>query len=223
MKLMIPMLAALVALPTVAHAKPIEDTQGWATISATGPIAGDFVFQVEGQSRIIDNVGRYGQTQLRGAAGVKVDPNLTLFVGYVHQDTKRAGARDGIEDRLYQQASLKLGNALGGSLATRIRLEQRFIRGASGTSLRYRQQVRYQKPFHKDGPALIVASEIFFTLNSITGGPRGGFDQLRGLVGVFVPVSKAVSIEAGYQAVYVNGTPRDRLNHTFPIVLAIKL
>ena len=207
----------------MAYAKPIEDTQLWSTVSVNGPIVGDLVFHVEGQSRIVDGVGRYGQTQVRIAAGVKVDPNLIIYLGYVHQDTKRAGARDGIEDRIYQQVSWKLGKMLGGSLATRVRQEQRFIRGATGTAVRYRQQMRYQKPFKKDGPTLIVAGEIFFNLNTVTGGPRGGFDQLRGLVGVSFPLSKAVAIEAGYQPVYVNGTTRDRNNHTFPLVLAIKL
>jgi Protein of unknown function (DUF2490) len=218
------LIAAIVgALPTAAASKPVEDVQLWSSLIVTGTVVGDIVYQGEVQSRIVDNISRYGQTQVRGAVGVKANDDVTLFIGYARFDIDNAGTRDGAENRLYQQASVRLGDVLGGTLATRIRLEERWIRGVSGTSWRYRQQLRYQRPFRKDGPALIVASEIFFTLNSKVGGPRGGFDQVRGLVGVSVPVSKAVSIDAGYQPIYMRANGRDRLNHTVPIVLSVKL
>jgi Protein of unknown function (DUF2490) len=213
----------MVTLPALAAAKPVEDTQLWTVITVTGPVKGNVVFAVEAQGRFVDKASRHGQTLFRGSIGVKVRPNLTLSLGLAHTEIFQTGTPDLVENRSFQQVAWTIGPVLDGTLSTRIRLEERWFKGFNDVGVRYRQTLRLQAPLTKNGVALITQAEIFFNLNDTDSGARAGFDQLRGLVGVSLPISKRVSLEASYQPIYVNGVVRDRLNHTFPVTLAIKL
>jgi hypothetical protein len=105
-------------------------------------------------------------------------------------------------------------------VSTRIRLGQRFVRPGRNVGWRYRQLVRVQIPLRQAGPAIVVQAEPFFALNSTDWGARAGFDQVRTMIGVNVPIAKSFTIESGYQLQYVRGAASDRLNHIVPITLS---
>ncbi|MFM9851508.1 MAG: DUF2490 domain-containing protein [Sphingomonadaceae bacterium] len=214
---------ALALIPVTAHARPVEDTQLWTVLNVSGPIKGNIVFAADGRFQIVDGVSRRGQTLIRGSIGVKVRPNLTLSAGYVYSEIDRVGAPNSKENRAFQQVSWTIGPALGGTLSSRTRLEERWFVGFPDTGWRLRQQLRLLAPLSKTGASLILQSELFIHLNSIAAGPRAGFDQLRTLVGLSLPVTKKVVIEVGYQPIYIKGATTDRLNHTIPVTLVIKL
>jgi hypothetical protein len=216
------LVAGTLCLPSIANAKPIEDTQLWTVITASGPLKGDVVFALEAQGRFVDGLSRHGQTLFRGSIGVKTKPNLTLSLGYAHTEIFRTATPDLVENRSFQQVAWIIGPALGGTLSTRARMEQRWFKGFKDIGWRYRQTLRLQMPVSQKGLAIFTQSEIFFNLNGTDAGARAGVDQVRGLVGLSLPLRQNVSLDVGYQPIYINGVTRDRLNHTIPLTLAVK-
>lgn len=214
---------AVVALfaPTAAMADPMQDFQLWTTITASGSIKGDLVGQIEAIVRLGDDLKRVRQTLTRGTIGYRVTPDFTLSLGFGHITGYRAGLRDNAEERIYQQLNWRIGQIGRGTLSTRVRLEQRFVRPGRDVGWRYRQTLRYQLPLKSSEASLIVQAEPFVAFNATDWGARAGFDQVRGLVGVAVPLSKRATIETGYQAQYIRSAGTDRLNHIVPVTLAI--
>ncbi len=209
----------LLLVPAIAQADPVEDLQLWTSIIASGSIAGDLVGQVEASARLGDDLKRVRQTLTRGSIGYKITPDLTLSLGFGHITGYRAGLRDNVEERIYQQANWRIASLGRGALSTRVRLEQRFVRPGRDVGWRYRQTLRYQVPLARGKNSLIVQAEPFIAINSTDWGGRAGFDQVRGLIGVAVPLSKWMTLEAGYQAQYVRSVGADRLNHIVPVTL----
>jgi hypothetical protein len=210
--------AALVS--TGAAANTVDDVQVWTTLSASGSIKGDLVGQIDLNARTSIDPGRVLQTLARSTIGYRVTPSLTLSLGYGHITGFRLNQRDLAEERLYQQLQVTLGNLGNATVSTRVRLEQRFVRPGHDVGWRYRQLLRAQMPLRHAGPALVVQVEPFFALNSTDWGARAGFDHVRTMVGVNVPLAKALTVESGYQLQYVRGVASDRLNHVVPITLS---
>lgn len=216
-------LAVALATPAMASAGPIEDVQLWNIINVSGNITDTIVFAADGQIRLVDNVGRVGQTVMRGSIGVKATKKLTVSLGYARQVTDRVTGRATRENRIFQQLGLNLGTALGGQLTARTRFEQRFIERTNDVGLRFRQQLKLAIPVTKNKTSITLSAEVLYNLNSTDAGARAGIDQIRPLIGVSIPLNKKVSVEAAYQPIFVNGATRDRLNHTIPLTLVIKL
>lgn len=212
----------VLAMPGAVAANTVEDLQLWTVLSASGSIKGDLVGQIDLNARVSANQERVLQTLARGTVGYRVSPAVTLSIGYGHITGYRPGQRDNAEERLYPQVQWTVGKVAGGTLSTRARLEFRFVRPGSDTGLRYRQQLRWQRSLEKDGPSLVVQAEPFFALNRTDWGARPGFDQIRLMTGVAVPLSKRLTLETGYQVQYVRGATADRLNHVVPLTLAMR-
>ncbi len=215
-------LGVALAAPTVVSAGPIEDVQLWNIINVSGSITDTIVFAADGQIRLVNNVSRVGPTLVRGSIGVKATKDLTLSLGYAHQVIDRVTGPATIENRIFQQLGLNLGNALGGQLTARTRFEQRFTRRTNDVGLRFRQQLKLVIPVAKSETSIIVSGEVLYNLNSTDAGARAGIDQIRPLIGISIPFNKKVSVEAAYQPIFVNGATRDLLNHTIPLTLVVK-
>ena len=213
------LMIATVLVTTGAAASTVEDAQIWTTVSASGSIKGDLVAQIELNARTSARQERVVQSLMRGTIGYRVTPTVTLSLGYGHITNYRPGLRDLAEDRVYQQAQWTIGSIGKGTLSTRARLEQRFVRPGVDIGWRYRQLLRYQVPIIKAGPSAVVQAEPFFALNSTDWGARAGFDQVRAFAGVNIPLGKALTIESGYQLQYVRGSAFDRVNHIVPVTL----
>jgi hypothetical protein len=214
--------AIMLTVSPSAQARPVEDVQLWNIINVGGKIKGDIVFAGDVQGRLTNNLGRYSQTLARGAIGVKISPKVTLYAGYTYTEIERPNARNSVEHRPHQQISWTIGAALGGTLTSRTRLEERWFRGSQDVGFRLRQQLRLTVPFKKDDVAVFAASEVLFHLNSTDWGARAGFDQLRTSIGLSLPLNKSVAVEAAYQPIYIKGNVVDRLNHTIPVTLVVK-
>jgi hypothetical protein len=73
----------------------------------------------------------------------------------------------------------------------------------SDTGLRFRQQAQLAVPLRDDDLTLMLAVEPFFNLRNTDWGASSGFDQSRFYVGIRMPMTEKVSLEAGYLNLYM--------------------
>ena len=83
-----PSLAVALSLATLAvpaQAATSEDEQLWVNLTAMGSIKDELVYFAEIQPRVGDGVSRIDQALFRGALGVKLSRDITLYpVSYTH-------------------------------------------------------------------------------------------------------------------------------------------
>lgn len=205
--------ALLLAAQAPAQAAE-TDEQIWLAQFSTFSVGNNWLVFTEAQARQTDGAERLGQIILRPAVGYQVSDTVSVFAGYAWVRTQPKGRAANTEHRAYQQLSLRLTGGPGKvTVASRTRLEQRFIVGRSDMGWRMRNLVRLDVPLGK-GYSAIVSGEPFVNLDTTTWGQRAGFDQMRGFAGVGIPVARGVALEVGYAGQYVNrfGVP-DRMNH----------
>ena len=191
-----------------------EDEQIWLAQFSTFSVGNKWLVFTELQARQTDGAERLGQVIVRPAVGYQVSDAVSVFAGYAWVRTEPKGRAASTEHRAYQQLSVRLTGGPGKvTVASRTRLEQRFIVGRSDMGWRMRNLVRLDVPLGK-GYSAIVSGEPFVNLDTTTWGQRAGFDQMRGFAGVGIPVARGVALEVGYAGQYVNrfGLP-DRMNH----------
>ncbi|PZU61191.1 MAG: DUF2490 domain-containing protein [Sphingobium sp.] len=214
--------ATPVIVPAAASAQTRHDEQAWVNLTSMGSLSGDLVYFLEVQPRMGDGVSRLDQLLLRGAAGVKLSPAVTLYQGYAHVVVPVDGGRDVNEERSFQQLSWTIGKGLGGEWSSRTRLEQRWRSDGDDMGWRLREMLRYETPLKPgtQGPSALLYSELFVALNDTDWGARGGFDQIRNFVGLEIPVGGASTIEAGYLNQYIDQSGgRGRMNHVASLTL----
>lgn len=215
-----PLLFATLALLASAPAFATdEDHQAWGAATATINANDRLVIWLEGQVRASDDASRVGQTLIRPAIGIKLDPQTTAFVGYAYVFTDPEGPAESREHRLWQQLSFRIaGDGQGLTVTGRTRLEQRWMENGSGTGLRLRQQVRATAPL--SGKVRAVAwTEPFINLNSTSWGQRYGIDRWRNFAGVSVPLSSNLTLEPGYLNQYVVRRGTDAMQHIASVTL----
>src|SRR5207244_258541 len=99
-----------------------------------------------------------------------------------------------------EQISMSFGKLWLGTLSGRLRVEERFRRGADGVGLRARTQLKYNLPLakKKGATALVLTHESFWEVNDTRWGQQSGLRRMRNLVGLDVPVSKKVRAQVAY-------------------------
>ena len=215
-------LAAL-ALPAGAHAAT-EDFQTWNAVNFSTHIAQNVPVTLELSGRMVDDSGRLGVVIFRPAIGYKISDAVTVFVGYTHQKTINDGRADVDENRIHQQVNWRIGKIGKATVASRTRIEQRWVAGARDMGWRVRERLQLQVPLKSKGANFVVSNELLFALNTTDWGARAGFDQMRNFVGVNFPLSKVVTLETGYQNRYQERRgAADRMDHIIPLTLNIKL
>ena len=129
-----------------------------------------------------------------------------------------------MEHRFRQQVNFekyKLGNV---ALSGRIRTEQRWREGFSGTGWRVRPYVKAALPIADKGKTqLVLTNEAFINLNTTRFQKTNGWDRTRSFIGVNKAISSKVNIEAGYmlQHGYVRNGP-DTNDHVLSVSLTGK-
>ncbi|WP_428408617.1 DUF2490 domain-containing protein [Hyphococcus sp.] len=193
--------AFVFALSVVQSAAAEDDFQIWAALSASGPARHDsrLLLSLDGNMRWRDNASDLNFFIIRPGAGWKLNGDVSLWAGYAYSVAKQPEAQDTKEHRLWQQASYQLGEALGGALSGRTRLEQRFFSTGDDTGWRLRQQVRYVRPLSGPPLSLVLSEEIFFALNSTDWGASAGYDQSRTFFGLGIRAAESLKIETGYR------------------------
>ena len=152
------------------------------------------------------------------AAGYQFDSSNSLMLGYVYQYSQAPYAKKSTnENRIFQQYQNVLDFKESGKLTNRTRYEQRWVTYSDQMAQRLRHQVKYQYPFNKQW-GFVISDEIFLNINSVSWGPKAGFDQNRIFVGPVYNIDDRQRVEFGYMNNYVNKDLKSDLdNHVMVI------
>jgi hypothetical protein len=185
-------------LPLFLAAPVQADEQVWLAGIAQGPISGKLITWIEVLPRFTDGGDRLGQTILRPALGVQLNPAATLLLGYAFIENNPDGLPSRREHRIWQQAQVRLAGTPGKAvLVSRTRLEQRFLEGADEDGWRLRQFLRGQY-WLSERWSLIGVSEAFVGLGATSWGQRSGLEQVRTFAAVGHAITPRITLEAGY-------------------------
>lgn len=202
--------ALLAAVPATANAAT-SDQQVWSVWSATAKLSPKWRLQDELTFRFSDN--RHGLYEIENnlLAGYKLTDKVTLWAGYTFNPLFNRGEQTDTENRAREQITIDNFATLGrAKLSARLRFEQRWRDHVSGTGLRLRPYAKASLPLGaKSKTALVLWHESFVNLNTTGFQKARGYDRMRNFVGINTPLSKAVTIEAGYlnQYGFVRGGP----------------
>ncbi len=167
---------------------------------------------LEGQLRLQSREGQsaFERSLLWAGLGYAVTPKTTLFAG--HGWTPNYNPEFINEQRSFQQV-LHIEKVRGGLLFLRGRLEERFIPDASAPLVWTRGMVQYQRDFtQKHKMFWIVRNEVIFNANTISKANQQGLSQILAYAGIGRHLSKHLSAEIGYMALYLNSR-NDSLEH----------
>jgi len=198
---------------------PRHDEQLWLQVNTNVPLADRVRVTLEQIARFSDRQGGTYQTELGALLGFRATKNIELGFGY-----RRVGAHNGNtgadEDRIRQQVVGTFG-----PVTTRFRLDERFHPRGSAVGFRIRPLIRYNHRVGAKGVALFASHESFFLPNSTSWGQRSGYERMRNIVGVTLPVGRAVTTDVGYLNQYRLG--RDgaeaQMDHALNVQLTINL
>lgn len=205
-------LLLLLASGASAQEQVVQETQAWFGAFSSGPLMGPLLGWFDLHARFTPDK-QQATYLVRPGLGVRVRPDMVLWLGYLWVPTVTDGAITLDEHRVWQQWTWDLALASGVRFQLRTRLEERFAKGDFG--LRLRQFGRAQSPRLGGGPLWLTAwDELFIALNDTTFGQRAGFDQNRLFVGVAWALSQQVRVEGGYFNQFVHGAaPPDAMRH----------
>lgn len=210
--------AIVTAVAAPARAQQ-QDGQVWLQVNTVVPLADDVRLTLEQIARTSDRQGGVYQTEFGGLLALRIARNVEVGVGYRAVGAhNRSTAAD--EDRLRQQIV-----ATFGPLTTRLRVDERFSEGGAETGFRVRPLVRYNHRLNPRGLALFVSHESFFLPNSTPWGQRRGYERMRNIVGVTLPIGRELSADVGYLNQYrlARGGARAQMDHALSVQLTINL
>lgn len=189
-------LAASLSSPALAR----DDRQLWTTANANVKINDRWKISQEITARFSDN--RNGLYEIEGVTmlGYKLNGVMTVAAGYVHNPQYSEGHFKVLEQRAREQVSFDNFAQIGrGKLSARVRLEQRWRDNAAGTAWRMRPYLKFSLPLRPGGKtALVLSNETFINLKNTTFQKTNGVDRMRNLIAISTPISKTLSLEAGY-------------------------
>ena len=179
----------LAAMP--AHAQS-EDEQVWLQINTNLPVTEDVRLTLEQIGRFGDAAGGLFHTEFGGIVGYRVSDAVEFGVGYRHVGAHNGNQADD-ESRLRQHIM-----ATFGPVTTRLRLDERFHPDGDEIGFRIRPLIRYNHPLGGRGVALFASHESFYLPNSTRWGQRRGYERMRNILGVVLPLTRRVSADIGY-------------------------
>lgn len=174
-----------------------DDTQAWGSLGVQAGLGGPLVASAEATFRTSDARGFY-EIEQSVLLGFKVDRHVTAWIGYVHTPGYSHGDFTGMEHRFRQQVTFDNVARIGPFKAGgRLRLEQRWREGASGTGWRLRPQIKLSWPF-AGKTALNLTHESFINLGKTSFQKVDGHERMRNAVSISTPLTRQVKIEVGY-------------------------
>lgn len=197
---------ALMAALTISGATPAcanNDTQYWQTLNVTVALPNNFKVNNETVLRSGDANG-FSEFENNFMVGKKLGKVVTVWLGYTFDPFYTRGAFRVREQRFRQQVSFDNFASIGKvKLSGRLRLEQRWRGGQTGTAWRLRPQAKATVPI-AGKVTLSVSNELFFDLNNTTFQRVDGIERMRNAAFITVPLNKHVNFEVGYlnQQVY---------------------
>lgn len=209
-------LTALSALPAYAQQ---QDAQLWTQINTNVPLTDGVRVTLEQIARFSDRQDGLYQTEFGALLGIRAAKGIELGVGY-----RKVGAHNGNtgadEDRIRQQVVGTFGG-----FTTRFRVDERFNPRGSEIGFRVRPLLRYNQRLGTGKWALFVSHESFFLPNSTRWGQRSGYERMRNIVGVVVPIGKLMTADVGYLNQFRPGRSdaRAQMDHALNLQLTINL
>ena len=188
---------ALVAALGAAAPAMASDTQYWQTLNVGVALPDNFKISNETVLRSSDAKGFY-EVENNFMVGKKVNKVVTLWLGYTFDPQYNHGTFRLREHRFRQQVNFD-GFAVIGKvkLSGRVRLEERWREGQTGTAWRLRPQIKASVPI-AGKVTLSASSEPFFNLNNTGFQTVDGLERMRNAIYITVPLSKKFSIDFGY-------------------------
>jgi hypothetical protein len=209
-------IAAAFSAPALAQQ---EDEQLWLQVNTNLPLSEKVRITLEQIARFSDRQDGLYQTEIGGLLGFRIAKGVELGFGY-----RRVEAHNGNtaadEDRLRQQI---VGNF--GPVTMRLRVDERFHPAGKEIGFRIRPLLRYNYRLKPNGLTLFASHESFILPNSTRWGQRAGYERMRNIVGVAVPLGKRVVADIGYLNQFRpgrSGAP-DQMDHALNIQLTINL
>lgn len=209
-------LTVLSALPAAAQQ---QDAQLWTQINTNVPLTDGVRVTLEQIARFSDRQDGLYQTEFGALLGIKAAKGIELGVGY-----RKVGAHNGNtgadEDRIRQQVVGTFGG-----FTTRFRVDERFNPRGSEIGFRVRPLLRYNQRLGTGKWALFVSHESFLLPNSTRWGQRSGYERMRNIVGVVVPIGKLMTADVGYLNQFRpgRGDARAQMDHALNLQLTINL
>lgn len=196
-RIALPLGALLLGTPAVAHA---DDFQQWVQAGAKVDLTDRLILSDEIVARFSDDRGGLYEVENSLLLGYKIGKKAALWTGYVHNPNYNAGNFTVMEHRIRSQITVddfaRIGTA---SLSGRLRLEQRWRDGITGTGWRTRPYLKLSLPLgDKSAPTLNITEEAFINLNNTAFQGKDGLERLRTAASISFPVAKAIKIEGGY-------------------------
>lgn len=210
---------ALILLAATPVRAQQEDEQLWLQVNTNVPIAKRVRLTLEQIARFGDRPDGLNQTEFGGILGWRVADGVELGFGY-----RKVGAHNGNaaanEDRLRQHVV-----ATFGPVVTRLRVDERFHPGGDEIGFRIRPLVRYNHRLDARGFALFVSHEGFYLPNGTRWGQRRGYERMRNIVGIAVPLGGQVNADIGYLNQYrpSRGGSRAQMDHALNVQLTINV
>jgi hypothetical protein len=199
------------------HAQTVTDERVWFSLPVQGHIGSDespWRWSMETILRSRDGLNDLDTVTVRPSVIYTLSPRASVGGGYATATSLPAVGPNLTEHRLFGQFSWTQPSAAG-SFNFRTRVEDRFIETNDGPIGRFRQQVRFSRPFHRGGRLAIVGSdEISIHLNDRSRLAKG-VEQNRVFAGISHSITPSVRLEVGYMNQYYPGHrgARDRMNH----------
>lgn len=173
------------------------------------------------QPRWLDDGGRYDTTLVRPGLGWALSDRVTAWAGYAYVEVDPPGRGPFVENRSWQQLTWNVP-VEGFTLATRTRLEQRFVDDRGETGWRLRQFVKATLPVSPGGDWFLSAyDEVFHDLGDTRWGQRQGLRQNRAFAGLGwrFDAERGASLEVGYLNQWLDPRGTDVMNHILSINL----
>jgi Protein of unknown function (DUF2490) len=206
----------LFATPAFAQA---EDEQLWLQVNTNVPVSDGVRVTVEQIARFSDRQDGLYQTEFGGLLAVRIAKGVDLGIGYRRVDTFNGNTAPG-ENRLRQQITFNRG-----AISARLRVDERFNPLGREVGIRIRPLLRYSFKLADKMPKLFVSNESFFLPNNTTWGQRAGFERMRNMAGVTLPIGRALSLDVAYlnQYRFGRGGSRPQMDHALNLQLTINL
>ncbi len=212
--------AALLLLAGVAPARAQqEDRQAWEQLNVIVPVTERVRVTLEQIARTSDRQEGIYTTEYGALLGWQIAKGVEFGIGYRRVGFHSANlAAD--EDRVRQQVVFNRGRVAG-----RFRIDERFSTVGSGIGVRIRPLLRYNLPLGRPRLALFASHESFLLPNSPRWGQRAGYERMRNLLGVAVPLGKALNADIGYLNQYRFGGAgaRSQMDHALSVQLTLNL
>lgn len=229
---LLPLVAALYSPATWAD--NTDNVSGtWDSLTLSGnlgslsPSLSKFSWLVMNQTRTRDDSNQQGmrvsENLLFSQLGYNIDPNFSVWLGYVHDWIHPLDKTSYQESRPYQDVLWKYSIS-DLKLTARLRLEQRIRQDTGDVGIRTREmlQMSYPLAFVDKNLSAYVGDEVLEYTNQNTFG-RTGFSENRVMAGFSYQITDKLGADLGYLGQYVQNISAPNLfTHNAQVNLSYK-